>query len=59
VALGLRGSVAPWLVPPIMATARTTAGDAAALTLLGLTAWALAWSVAVTAGYLWRRRARG
>lgn len=59
VALGLRGSIAPWLAPPIMATARTTAGDAAALTLLGLTAWALAWSVVVTAGYLWRRRAQG
>ncbi|MFG3559105.1 hypothetical protein ACGGAQ_32505 [Micromonospora sp. NPDC047557] len=59
VALGLRGSVAPWLVPPIMATARTTAGDGAALTLLGLTLWASAWSAAVTAGYLWRRRAQG
>ncbi|WP_422736971.1 hypothetical protein ACN263_26455 [Micromonospora sp. WMMD729] len=59
VALGLRGSIAPWLVPPIMATARATAGDAAALTLLGLTAWALAWSVVVTVGYLWRRRAEG
>ncbi|MFC4018290.1 hypothetical protein ACFOW4_10035 [Micromonospora sp. GCM10011542] len=59
VVLGLGGSVAPWLAPPIMATARTTAGDAAALTLLGLTAWALAWSAAGIGGYLWRRRAGG
>ncbi|MEU7751479.1 hypothetical protein AB0B57_33930 [Micromonospora sp. NPDC049101] len=59
VVLGLSDSVAPWLAPPIMAAARATAGDAAALTLLGLTAWALAWSTAVVGGYLWRRRAQG
>ncbi|MEU4339606.1 hypothetical protein AB0F59_34045 [Micromonospora lupini] len=59
VVLGLSGSVAPWLAPPIMATARTTAGDAAALTLLGLTLWGLAWSAAAVGGYLWRRRAQG
>ncbi|MFF5053677.1 hypothetical protein ACFY1S_10915 [Micromonospora sp. NPDC000663] len=59
VVLGLNGSVAPWLAPPIMATARTAAGDAAALTLLGLSVWALAWSAAVVGGYLWRRRVRG
>jgi len=58
VVLGLSGSVAPWLAPPIMAAARTTAGDAAALTLIGLTVWALAWSAAAVGGYLWRRRAR-
>ncbi|MET8204108.1 hypothetical protein [Micromonospora taraxaci] len=59
VVLGLSGSVAPWLAPPIMAAARATGGDAAALSLLGLTMWALAWSAAVVGGYLWRRRARG
>ncbi|MDG4761915.1 hypothetical protein [Micromonospora sp. WMMD710] len=59
VVLGLSGSVAPWLAPPIMATARTVAGDAAALTLLGLSVWALAWSAAVVGGYLWRRCAQG
>ncbi|MFG1841230.1 hypothetical protein ACGFH8_22755 [Micromonospora sp. NPDC049175] len=59
VVLGLSDSVAPWLAPPIMAAARTTAGDAAALTLLGLTGWALAWSTVVIGGYLWRRRAQG
>ncbi|PWR07567.1 hypothetical protein DKT68_18615 [Micromonospora acroterricola] len=59
VVLGLTGSVVPWLAPPIMAAARTAAGDAAALTLLGLTAWAIAWSATAVGGYLWRRRARG
>ncbi|RLP93439.1 hypothetical protein [Micromonospora sp. CV4] len=59
VVLGLTGSVAPWLAPPIMAAARTTAGDAAALTMVGLTAWALMWSAAAVCGYLVRRRARG
>ncbi|MEU7651150.1 hypothetical protein AB0C42_09535 [Micromonospora taraxaci] len=59
VVLGLSGSAAPWLAPPIMAAARATGGDAAALSLLALTMWALAWSAAVVGGYLWRRRARG
>ncbi|MFC3501417.1 hypothetical protein ACFOOK_10665 [Micromonospora krabiensis] len=58
VVLGLVGSVAPWLVPPIMATARATAGDAAAPTVMLLTVWAAAWSAVAVAGYLWRRRAR-
>lgn len=59
VVFGLTGSVAPWLAPPIMAAARTTAGDAATLTVLGLSGWALAWSAAVVGAYLWRRRAEG
>ncbi|WFF01530.1 hypothetical protein [Micromonospora sp. WMMD964] len=59
VVLGLSGSVVPWLAPPIMAAARATGGDAAALTLVGLSMWAVAWSAAVVGGYLWRRRARG
>ncbi|MFG1915749.1 hypothetical protein [Micromonospora sp. NPDC048898] len=59
VVLGLSGSVAPWLAPPIMAAARATGGHATALTLLALSGWALAWSAAVVGGYLWRRRAHG
>ncbi|MEH1167981.1 hypothetical protein V6V47_21595 [Micromonospora sp. CPCC 205539] len=59
VVLGMAGSVAPWLAPPIMATARAIAGDAAALTLLGLSGWALVWSTVAAGGYLWRRRAQG
>ncbi|MFC0503535.1 hypothetical protein [Micromonospora costi] len=58
VVLGLSGSVAPWLAPPIMPTARTAAGDAAALTVTLLTLWALAWSGVALAGYVWRRRSR-
>ncbi|MDG4806291.1 hypothetical protein O7634_05910 [Micromonospora sp. WMMD1120] len=59
VVFGLSNSVAPWLAPPIMAAARAAGGDAAALTLVGLTVWGLAWSAAVVGGYLWRRRAQG
>ncbi|MEV1331234.1 hypothetical protein AB0J20_16840 [Micromonospora costi] len=58
VVLGLSGSVAPWLAPPIMPTARTAAGDATAPTVTLLTLWALAWSGVALAGYVWRRRSR-
>ncbi|MGB2568471.1 ATP-binding cassette domain-containing protein [Micromonospora citrea] len=57
-ALGLRGSVVPWLAPPVMATARTLAGSPTVGTGLLLSAWALAWASAALAGYAWRRRAR-
>ncbi|MEV4480856.1 hypothetical protein [Micromonospora coxensis] len=57
-ALGLSGSTAPWLVPPVMATARTLAGSPTVGTGLLLSAWALVWAVVVLAGYAWRRRAR-
>jgi hypothetical protein len=56
--LGLHGSPVPWLAPPLVATARTLAGDAALPTLLGLTCWALLWSAAAVAGYGWLRRSR-
>ncbi|MBM0238309.1 hypothetical protein JNW88_16185, partial [Micromonospora sp. ATA32] len=56
--LGLTGSVAPWLAPPIMAVARAAAGHAAAPTMVLLTGWAAAWSAAVLGGYAWRRRHR-
>ena len=43
--LGLRGSVAPWLVPPVMATARALAGSTAGRHCpAALTGWALAWA---------------
>ncbi|WP_422754549.1 hypothetical protein [Micromonospora sp. WMMD708] len=55
-ALGLRGSVAPWLVPPVLATARALAGSLPAGTALLLSAWTLAWAGAALAGYVrWRR----
>lgn len=60
VVLGLNGSVAPWLVPPVMATARALNDPAVppAATLMGLTAWAALWCAVAFAGYGWLRRAR-
>ncbi|PSK62678.1 hypothetical protein B0E53_05403 [Micromonospora sp. MH33] len=56
--LGLSGSVAPWLAPPVLPTARALAGPLAAPTGLLLTVWALAWAAVVLAGYAWGRRSR-
>ncbi|WP_433314194.1 hypothetical protein [Micromonospora chersina] len=56
--LGLSGSVAPWLAPPVLPTARALAGPLAAPTGVLLTAWALAWAAVVLAGYAWGRRSR-
>ncbi|WP_328342821.1 hypothetical protein [Micromonospora sp. NBC_00421] len=55
-ALGLRDSVAPWLVPPVLATARALAGPLSAGTALLLSGWALAWTGLALAGYTWQRR---
>lgn len=60
VVLGLKHSFAPWLVPPVMATARAL-NDAAAPpagTLWLLVVWAVLWCAAAFAGYGWLRRAR-
>ncbi|MBU2668624.1 hypothetical protein KOI35_34465 [Actinoplanes bogorensis] len=60
VVLGLQGSVAPWLVPPVMATARALSGrelpGAPALALL--TGWAALWCAAALLGYAQLRRSR-
>ncbi|MFC7273599.1 hypothetical protein ACFQS1_06400 [Paractinoplanes rhizophilus] len=60
VVLGLSGSFAPWLVPPVMATARAlndpAVPPAGELTLL--VAWAALWCAVAYAGYGWLRRAR-
>jgi hypothetical protein len=60
VVLGLKGSFAPWLVPPVMATARALTASATppAGTLALLTGWAVLWCAAAFAGYGWLRRAR-
>ncbi|MFF5291696.1 hypothetical protein [Paractinoplanes globisporus] len=60
VVLGLTGSFAPWLVPPVMATARALNDPAAppAATLALLVFWAAAWCTVAFAGYGWLRRAR-
>ncbi|MEV4841764.1 hypothetical protein AB0K20_00775 [Micromonospora matsumotoense] len=57
-ALGLRGAVAPWLVPPVLATARALAGSLPAGTALLLSGWALAWAGVALTGYAWWRRTR-
>ncbi|MBO3739985.1 hypothetical protein [Actinoplanes flavus] len=60
VVLGLTGSIAPWLVPPVMATARKLGGDHApdAATLLILVVWTVLWCAVALAGYAGLRRAR-
>ncbi|MEU7977659.1 hypothetical protein AB0B63_03910 [Micromonospora sp. NPDC049081] len=57
-ALGLRGSVAPWLVPPVLTIARALAGSLPAGTALLLSGWALAWAGVALTGYAWWRRTR-
>lgn len=60
VVLGLRGSVAPWLVPPVMATARELSAvplpSPATFWLIG--GWAVLWCAAVFGAYAWLRRNR-
>ncbi|MGN9810818.1 hypothetical protein ACTMSW_15845 [Micromonospora sp. BQ11] len=58
VVLGMRDSVAPWLVPPVMATARAAAGDLSGRAVVLLTAWTVAWCAVAGAAYLWHRRFR-
>jgi hypothetical protein len=60
IVLGLKGSIAPWLVPPVMAMARAL--TATPLPAGGefwlLIAWSLAWCAVALAGYGWLRRRR-
>ena len=58
VVLGLSGSVAPWVVPPVMATARALTGSVAAGAGLLLTGWAVVWTAVALTGYAWARRSR-
>jgi hypothetical protein len=60
VVFGLSGSIAPWLVPPVMAMARLLNRPAMpAAGIFGLlAAWAAAWCAVVLAGYAWLRRRR-
>jgi hypothetical protein len=58
IVLGLKGSVAPWLAPPMMAIARATTAGSGVTTVTSLTGWALGWSAVVLAGYGWLRRRR-
>ncbi|GID26403.1 hypothetical protein [Paractinoplanes brasiliensis] len=60
VVLGLRGSFAPWLVPPVMATARALndVDPPPAATLALLTGWAAVWCTVALAVYAHLRRSR-
>ncbi|MEV6299261.1 hypothetical protein AB0M02_07655 [Actinoplanes sp. NPDC051861] len=60
IVFGLSGSIAPWLVPPVMATARalTEARTPDPATLVGLAAWTVAWCAVVLALYARLRRDR-
>ncbi|MEU7906039.1 hypothetical protein [Actinoplanes sp. NPDC049118] len=60
IVLGLGGSFAPWLVPPVMATARALAADSSpsAFALWLLSGWALAWCAVALAGYARLRKSR-
>jgi hypothetical protein len=60
VVLGLRGSIAPWLVPPVMAMARALSDQDVppAGTLIRLTVWAVLWCGVALTGYGRLRRSR-
>ncbi|MFI5832291.1 hypothetical protein ACIA5A_01270 [Micromonospora sp. NPDC051300] len=58
VVFGLSGSLVPWLVPPVMATARAVTGPVAPGTGLLLTGWAALWTAVALTGYGWGRRTR-
>jgi hypothetical protein len=60
VVLGLSDSIAPWLVPPMMATARALSGRTApaAVDLAVLVAWTALWCTVVLALYARLRRDR-
>jgi hypothetical protein len=60
IVFGLSGSIAPWLVPPVMATARALGGRVAPTTdtLALLIVWTVVWCAVVLAVYARLRRGR-
>ncbi|PTA45398.1 hypothetical protein [Micromonospora sp. RP3T] len=58
VVCGLSDSVVPWLVPPVMATARAVTAPVTPGAGLLLTGWAALWVAVALAGYAWGRRTR-
>ncbi|WP_144121228.1 hypothetical protein [Catellatospora sichuanensis] len=58
IVLGLQGSPAPWLVPPLMAATRFTTSGGTALTALTLAAHATLWTAAAAWAYARLRRDR-
>lgn len=57
IVLGLKNSPAPWLAPPVMATARDTVGGADPVAVAVASAWGVLWAAVVVAVYA-RLRAR-
>jgi hypothetical protein len=57
---GLKSSIAPWLAPPLLATARALTANPGptAATAVTLTGHALLWSAVLLAAYGWLRRTR-
>jgi len=55
---GLRDSVVPWLVPPVLAVARASAAGPTGAEIALLTGHALLWSAVAIAGYAGLRRRR-
>lgn len=59
IVLGVPASPVPWLAPPLLAVARTLAGQQIRVqSLVPLSLWALSWAAVVLAGYGWLRRGR-
>ena len=60
VVLGLQGSIVPWIVPPVMATARALAAVPlpASRVFWLLSGWGALWCAAVFTAYGWLRRRR-
>ncbi|MEV1288198.1 hypothetical protein [Micromonospora sp. NPDC049679] len=58
IVFGMKGSIVPWLVPPLMPTARTLTAEPTAATVAMLTIQALVWSAAALSAYGWMRRTR-
>ena len=57
--LGLKNSVAPWLAPPVMQTARALNAAPGGADVLLLTVHGLLWSAVALTGYGWLRQRRG
>lgn len=57
IVLGLSFSPVPWLVPPLMPTARAVNDGLSAAGIGRLSLWAVVWAAIVTVGY-WRTRLR-
>ncbi|MEU8081308.1 hypothetical protein AB0B31_38370 [Catellatospora citrea] len=58
IVLGLQGSPAPWLVPPLMAATRLTTSGGTTLAALTLTVRGAAWTAAAALAYARLRRTR-